>query len=342
MSAHLVDAGKKKAGPVSIRVRPLVDRVGPGSFVPVEVTLNNPRDIYIPEGVVITKAPPLVEKNVKHVLVKPSSSEKLYWIVKIPKNVDPNFMYSTFVEVEDVFHENATTNISYSSNGKVVDQNEALSLIGASVGEVRQGALKLACTGKDHVFSYEALNVECSIKNEGDAFLRNVNVCLRGQCQYVSLNKGEMKKVKFGVVNLKPGFTRLEVTAELELERAKAGVLVNVLNSPDLVLSDVRVPESVAYNDPFVLSFVMSVKAPVKDVSVLLNNQEVILLQTLDSSKKVVVNTYGREYVRNPVANVTIKFSDQNDKPYSFSKSIPVKVESVPFFIRLLLWMRIV
>ena len=341
LSAHLVDAGRKKEGPISVRVRPLIDRVGPGSFVPVEVTLTNPRDIYIPEGVVITKAPPLVEKNVKHVLVKPSSSEKLYWIVKIPKNVDPNFMYSTFVEVEDLFHETATTNISYSGSGKVIDQNEALSLIGASVGEALQGALSVSCVGKDHVFSYEALNVECGIKNGGDAFLRNVHVCLRGECQYVSLDKGETKKVKFGVVNLKPGLTRLEVTAEQELERAKAGLLVNVLNSPDLVLSDVRVPESIAYNDPFVLSFVMSVKAPVKDVSVLLNNQEVILLPTLDSSKKVVVNTYGREYVRNPTANVTINFKDQNGKAYAFSKSIPVQVEKVPFFVRLLLWLRI-
>ncbi len=342
ITAASLSLGTKIGRQVDFRIHPLINNVAPGSYVPLEVTITNKQDHYLPEIFVITKAPELTEKNVKRILLKPGETKTLHWTAIIPNSVDPGFSYYTFVEVEDEFHSKARANVSYSVSGKAYSSVEAENLIKAGSEITGSKNLELKCQAPDYVFSYESVDLQCTIKNLAGRELKNVQVCVASECRYLNLIPDETQIVKFPLHELKTGLNKIDIAAEAPEISIKNSVLVNVLASPDLIVNDINAPDLVGYDTNFNITFILSVKAPVQDVRININNHEVTDIPKMENSKRVIVSTNGREYVRLPDANITINFKDRNEKQYHFTKILPIKVENVPFIIRVLLWLRVV
>ncbi|SRR3989338_367800 len=342
ISGDLSSRGDLVGRHAEIVVKPLVEDVGPGSFVPVEVSVKNLEGVYLPEKLVVTKAPELVEENVKFVLLRPGETRKVYWTVRIPERASEGVRYATLFEVEDVFHTAGSANVTYLWKGDGVSREEAAGLVETEGDRrvLKQG-LVVECHAPDYAFSYEKVGVVCEVRNTGN-IIQEVEVCLKDACNPVEVSIAEKKEVRFEVGGLKLGVNRLEVVAENEDLAVGDAFLVNVLSDPDLVITNFNIPEVVAYSENFNLSFIMSVKAPVENVSIKVNEEGVVFLPRLEGSKRVVVSTFGNEYVKRKSANVTIGFSDRNGKGYEFSRVVPVRVEKVPLLVRLVMWLRLV
>ncbi len=324
-------------------VRPLVNKVGPGSYVPVEVTVKNTQSAYLPVTVVVTKAQDLTERNMKHVLLLPGQEQKVYWLMRVPRDLDAGFNYFSLVEVQDQFHYAARTNVTYGATYKVLSEADAKKVIeGEAVEGTAARFLDMDCEYREYAFSYEAIPVQCAVKNTGDTPLYDVKVCLGKACQTVTVPEKEARGVRFVLEQQPLGLQRYEVLAENKDARKIVRVFVNVLENPDMIVTNFQVPEQIRYGDAFQMSFVMQVKAPVKDVRTLVNGHEVIAIPSLVASKKLIIKTDGSEYVSRGEANITIEYKDENDRLYSVSNAYPMRVTDVPFFIRILRALRII
>jgi len=345
LTTTLVEKGKKLPEQIPFRVRPLVNNVGPGSFVPFEVTAINTKDIYFPEQFVVTKAQKLTERNVKRVLFKPGETKRIYWITEMPKDVEAGFTYFTFVEVEDYYHGTARTNISYSLRGDIFTKEQAESLIAGLLEGQDASTTKnvgLECSSVDYAFSYEDIIVTCDVKNKIQEFIRDLEVCVFADCKITDLSVGQEKNMQFTISNLEGGIRSIDITALNPNTNVRDNLLINIIDDPDLVVTNFDVPPIVDYSRPFDISFIMSVSAPVHSVNININNQDVTIIPELISSKKVVISGRGSEYVKRGTANVTITFKDRNDKTYTFRQGAPLKVQNIPVFVRILLWLRII
>ena len=129
INTELIKTGNKIENLASIQVLPLFDAVGPGSYVPIEVKVANNNKYYLPEKIVVTKAPELTERNVKSVLLEPHTEESVFWIIKIPETLEPYTKYYTTIEVEDMFHQSSQYNLTYSVGREVITKQKAESMI---------------------------------------------------------------------------------------------------------------------------------------------------------------------------------------------------------------------
>lgn len=345
LTTQLLGKGQKLPEQVPFRVRPLVNNVGPGSFVPFEVTAINTKDHYFPNQYVVTKAQELTERNVKRVLFTPGETKKIYWITEMPKDVQTGFTYFTFVEVEDYFHNVARTNISYSSKGEHYSLEEAQKLVAEMEGSQTAGITKnveLDCSAIDYAFSYEDISITCVVHNKGEEFIRDLEVCTLSDCKKTDLAIDAKKEFQYNIGRLESGIRSIEISATNPTTNVKDNVLMNILDNPDLVVTNFEVPPTVDYATPFDISFIMSVSAPVHTVNIALNDEDVTWLPDLQSSKRVVISGRGADYVKRGTANLTISYKDRNDKIYHFKQGSAINVQNVPLFVRILLALRII
>ncbi len=343
LGAELVKTGEVIPQYVILSVRPLLNKVGPGSYVPLEVSILNTQQAYVPVNVIITKAQELTEKNVKQVLLLPGEEKKVYWMMKIPNEVDAGFKYTSIVEVQDGLHYHARTTVAYAKDYKTYTLEDAQRIMeGEDVEQTYVKYIDVRCKYKEYAFSYEKVNVQCTVTNKGDTPLLGAKACLGKQCSSVSVDAQQQKQVRFTLAEQPLGFQTYDLILEGENVRKKQVLGINVVANPDMVVTDFKVPDQVDYGADTEVSFVMQVKAPVKEVQVFANDRKVIVIPDLLNSKRLILKSPGSEFVRAKRMDLRITYKDDNGKQYTFTQKYPMNVVNVPVFVQVLLFLRII
>ncbi|MBI5391625.1 transglutaminase domain-containing protein, partial [Candidatus Woesearchaeota archaeon] len=129
LQTTLVETGTPLKPLIGLSLKPLVNRVGSGSYVPFEVDVQNTHSYYFPETIIVLKSNELNESNVKRVLLKPQSSQRLFWIMHVPENLDKNFLYTSVIEAEDAFHTKTQANVTYADEYPIYSKTEAEAMV---------------------------------------------------------------------------------------------------------------------------------------------------------------------------------------------------------------------
>ena len=160
MKTNIVEHGKEVDSLLNFKIIPLKNNLGEGSYLPVEVDIINPHNYYVPDTFFITKSLELTEKNNKPILLKPNSEGKLFWIMKIPEELEKGYLYTSVFEIQDLFHKKSIVNISYSKDFDKYTLEEAKILI-ESYSEKQETSyskdLNLDCKSKDYYLNYQVM-----------------------------------------------------------------------------------------------------------------------------------------------------------------------------------------
>jgi len=97
-----------------------------------------------------------------------------------------------------------------------------------------------------------------------------------------------------------------------------------------------NIPSQVDYNENLNISFVIILKAPVKDIQIYLGKDKLFSLDQLDSSKKVTIYTRGKDLLKQASKNLIVKFRDENNKKYEISQQLEIRIINIPFFSKIL------
>lgn len=338
LSAEFISKGEK-ISTFPFIVRPLINNVGPGSYVPVEVEIANDKNYYFPITFTVTKAPELKEENFNAVLLKPFGVERAYWTVKIPKNIDKDYIYKTKIEIENQFHRNESAEIIYSEKLPIVTSAEAEAMIKKAEREAKMTiskSMELDCTAPNYAFTYEKTVIKCSIKNIGNKNLETVKVCYdTNNCLSTTLGIKEEKNIEFSI-NLEKGIYNLEFTSAFNGDHASDIVPVNVLEDPDLRISNIEYPNKAKYKDEFNISMILAVNAPVKNIKIKINEKPLLNIESLDAPKSLIIKTSGKEFTDQKEIIANLDFEDLNNKDYSLEFSYPIEITDIPWYVRAL------
>jgi len=334
IDTKVVNTGTIVKNPVIIAVKPLINSVGPGSFVPFEVSIKNPNNYYFPLSLAVTKANALTDKNSKEILLKPGESRKVFWISSIPGSIDNGYIYKSTFEVEDQFHNKYSTNITYSLGIESVSKDQADKMISSVKPSDNLSPLELDCSSTKFTFSYETPSVKCKVKNNSGRKLFNLDVCASSVCKSMALDESEEKSVDIKLPLLKEGVNIIEITAKSDSFNVKESVRIEILSNPDLSISDIKYPREIPYGESFKFDVLLNVKVPVKDVHLFINDIEVFKIDFMDGSKKASMKFNSDDLYKKDNINLRIDFKDKNDKQYSIDKDYPVQVTNVPFLVR--------
>lgn len=342
VKTSLISAGEKiKKGPVDISIRSLGGKViGPGSYVPIEITLENNNGFYVPESITITKAQELEGSNFKIVLLKPNEKKVVYWIMKIPSNLEPLYTYSTVVEANDIFLQTKSINVSYSFNGDVYSKEQAENFLNESNKETKtySSEMQLICTHSDYSYSYENFIVKCIIKNTGNKKINNIKICYEADCKLTNLGIAEESFFNFTLKNLKTGRKNIEIKASTDNLIANYRASFNVYDNPALQIAQFDYNPNMDFYSTSNIGLILLVKAPVNNARLYFDNREIARIDELVSSKKAVIKAKGMDFLKKDSFNFKITFADRNGREYIVSKDYPLNVQNIPWYIKFVRW----
>jgi len=326
---------------VSIEVKPLKERMSFGSYMPVEITVKNLNDYYLPLTILFTKAPELVDKsNIKSLILKPQGTKHVYSIIKSPSNLEEEYIYTSDIEVKTPFGTSSSNTIKYAKSFEDYSLQWAEDTVKQLEGREKKfffSNLDMKCeSDKNSYYSIEEANIKCLITNTGNVQLNDVNICLVEECKQISLSIGDKKKANF----IKP-LTKSEtvtITAENKDMVRYSEVVLNVIEIPDLQITDVK-PGSVDYYEANILTFALITESPAYNVKVYIKNLGIAEWENITDKSILKIPFKGKDFSEG-VINVKLSYEDALKKTYATERNIPILVTNVPSYVNAWIWFK--
>jgi len=315
---------------VKLQIEPFAHTLAFGSYLPLIVTVENLKDYYVTDTIILTKGP-YVENNVKHILLKPKEITSVYFIGKVPEKLDEKLRYTSVLEVIDSFLSLSKNEVFYSTDGRKIDLTEA----GRIVYDLEKRETKevfrdvsIQCEFEKRAYtSDETIAIVCTVVNVGTIHLENLHICLDAQCIYDSLGIGEGKEFSFSLPAKESALFLVENEDFIKEENVK----FSVVYVPHVYLSDIH-PVRVDYNVEMTMSFYVHSDFEVRDVHLTIDDMSEISLDSLQGKQFIEFTTNSKKFVSG--LNVKMRYKDVWGREYYDEKTYPILITRVPFYVR--------
>jgi len=120
INANIVTMGEPRKNILTAEVIPIIDDIAYDSYNLIEVRIKNDNKYYVPTKVSLISFPAeiqLIGDYEKVVLLPPSSSKSVYYLVKSSNDLDKSFIYTINLDVELDRGENIEAEFEISKNG---------------------------------------------------------------------------------------------------------------------------------------------------------------------------------------------------------------------------------
>jgi len=335
INAEVVSEGDYLEPIFDIDVDFLVDQVAPGSYVPVRVSIDNNFDKYVTNTIFITKSPsPLaVKDNPRPILMKPNQEKSSFWTIKVPSDVDPGYVYTSTFEVKDIFGSISSDTLEFSQQYELFTQDEALSLIEGLEEEedmTYSENIFLECSSsKDYYYFFEKVKINCEVQNIGNTLISELRVCLYEECEDIDLNIAQKKNIFF---NTDPSIGNLAVSAKNSDLEVYSFINFLILDSPDLEVSNFEFKDIVSYNDKLDISFVLSSKAIINNLEIVVGGLEPINIEKTKESIPVSINTDAKYFIDR--VDLVINYEDEYGNKFSIEEFKSININDIPWYAR--------
>ncbi len=338
---------KKKKGDVSesvsINARSVKNNIGFGSYNLIEATVENLRDYYVATKLVLSKSPEIevIGEDEKNVLLEPDGEKKVFWIVKVSYNLEQGYMYTFPFIVRSVRNVSADVRFDVIEEGKRFSLEGIESLVKDSEEDRSySGNVELGCRAdKEWIYEYESAIVKCDVKNIGNVYLEELNVCLEEDCKKVSLGITQEGNVSFQFKPKEAGAQEIVIKANNEEVSKSVFFDITVYDKPIIEISDIVYPEEVRYKELYAISFILKKKSKFPPYNVSIKIEPVgkeFELNQLDVSRRFNLTMYGSELkVGENRFRVSINYKDKKGNIYETSKEFRIGLVDVNIFQRI-------
>ncbi len=338
ITTRVLEEGDRVSSPFDMRLRALKNNVRPGSYVPIKVTIENPFENYTSNTAIITKAPGMTEDNLKPVLLKPNQEKSIFWIIEIPEDVEPNMIYTTQIEVKDLFGNIKSKSIEFSAGNdyEFVSLEEAEEIIG-ELEELEEKTyseeISLRCeSNKSYYYVFEQIPLTCKVRNIGNKILNDFSVCLEGECRIIDLTISEEKEISFET--LVENKTELIVSANNGAIDLINNVPVLILDMPDLRMTAFEYPTQVNYSESFNWSFELTSEALVKNLEIHIKGMDHYVLNQSQGIHHIGIESNSRQFLNNQIF-IGINFEDEYGNKFDISEIKYIEVMNLPWYASL-------
>src|SRR3989338_7509437 len=336
MGADIIRSGKKSDGRVSIEVKPLKQEVSFDSYNAIEVKVKNPGDFYVSTEAQISKTDELesLEGHTKSVMLMPYQEKSVFFIVKVSDSLRKNFIYTFPVIARDELNTSAESSFKSSENSPYYSLSEIEEIVGQRAEEeemIYSRNVEIQCSiDKKEFYQYDSAKIKCNVKNNGNVFLENLDVCYK-KCSRIDLGISQEKEVVFDA-DEKAGQQDVLIRARNDYVSKTENVEFTVFDVPVINVKDVKVPSSVEYGDKFDAEFIMdkaSFSNPMNVKVKLLRNghEKGWAINELPEDKAFAVNLEGRRLKegRNDF-EILLEYEDENGRKYTSSGAFSVSL----------------
>ena len=335
--------GPKMADQVSIKINPLKDSVDFSSYNLIEAEVTNNMDYYVSTTMYIanTTKLALLDKNIKKVLIAPKQKKSYFWTLKVASDLNVDYLYTFPIVVFTAQNINASTKFHAIKDGKFVSLayvNEALKDKTEEQSKKYSNGLDIQCKSIKSTFSdSEMPKITCLIKNTGNIFLENLDICLENDCRRENIAITEVKKIDFDAPKLGIGKNEIKIKASNDQVTKTQMIEYNILDKPSIEIMKKEYPAKVRYNDNFKVSFAFkksSLNVP-KDAKIMIQINSIE--KELEAGDITEPKTYDillaakdLEAGKNDF-NIKLAYKDDKNREYTQTDKIEIELVDLTF-----------
>lgn len=307
----------------------LKENVGFGSRNAIIAEIENLNDYYISFDVSLSKTEEIQisDSKIKHLMLKPKEKKTIYWILRVDENLKDDFIYTFPFYIYVLGDISANSSFKASSKEIVYSLEQILNLLQQKNEEERKTYSRnvdFQCSiTNEEFYLYENATIACEIKNTGNTFLKDLEVCYKN-CIQLDLGIGRAEKILFKVLE-SAGKKDLTIRAKNDYISKTSSLKFNVLDLPLLQISDIKKPSNVTFNENFQINFNLnkiSKSSPINvNVDFIINNaKKSWSLAELSQNKEFVINLDGKS-LKNGKNNfkLDIYYEDKNGMEFKES-----------------------
>ena len=312
---------------VNISIEPLNDAVGKGSYVPVQVTVQNTNGYYVPVKLILTKAPGVAGSNVRTLLLEPYETSSIFWLVQVPFETENGYIYTTLLEVQTMYGDIAMNSFTYGYGYDVISLANAEAAI-AALGESEEKSylddVTVDCeTEKVAYYGNNTATITCTM----DGVLTGTSVCFLESCV-------DAAEKLFWTLDLN-GYTsqRMVVSAENEGKARYTYFDLQVVEIPSVEVKNIS-PRNIGFDEHGTLSFIIESSGPIEDLRVSLEGYGEFVSESFEGEQDVSVPVVGKQFLSEELV-FTISYRDTLGNSYSSEIVKPITVSDIPWYYRI-------
>ncbi|MAG47202.1 hypothetical protein CL617_01235 [archaeon] len=334
INVSVTEKGEKLKPLIDIKLKPLKNKISGGSTVPIEISLENKNDFYIPVSLIVTKAPTQLFNNQIDTLLKPSETKSEFITIEVPNDIKSGFIYTSDLEIIDFFGSLATAEIEFSQSYDDYSKSKAKELIDSLTKEEEKTYsrdVNLECNSKKETYyKYENTGIiNCNLENKGNTNIEDIEVCLGSYCQSLNIPISKTKEVDFSFTLDRS--KDLKITAENKDTLKHSFISIHVLESPNLNLKELTYPQTIKYRDNSEILFTLNTEAKVQNLTINVDKKDVFYLDMFEDEGDFRIPFEG-SYFFNKESKMIISYNDLNGKEYSFESPFHMEVTNVPWY----------
>ncbi|MDP3699070.1 MAG: transglutaminase-like domain-containing protein [Nanoarchaeota archaeon] len=315
----------------------LAHEVGFGSYNLVKGVVRNNAHYYAATALNLA-APKEVEvigRNRRNILLPPREVRETFWMVKIPENLQENYVYTFPVRIYS--EKNASVDDTFTAQvGKNTYSKAEIEELSIQ-DEEKSYSQKITfdCQYKKEIMLGEEAPVTCSIKNTGNTNFKSLTFCVGDACETADLPINQKKNIEVTVKGENAGWQKVIVRAENKEVEKKMPLEYAVLDTPQLTIS-AKYPPVIQFGDsPTIeISLQKDSFAEPRNLALAISGagaKSVWDIPGLGPEEKISYLVDGQSLSRNTEFIITANWEDRQGKAYSTEQKIIVKAEGNSF-----------
>lgn len=323
-----------------LEVEVLREKAGPNSYMPVKVTVRNIRDYYLPLLVSITKAPEIVGPVRQTVLLDPHEERALFFLAKVPEELEEGYIYTATIEAKTTFGNNASAELELANSYEVYDEEWAAERIERLAPREDKSFLpniELSCNlDKPHYYRDETAQLICSAKNIGNTNFKLAKICYGTNCHDTELLINGEAEAKWLIPINRMEEPDIKVTIESKnLIRYDYPVL-RIIEKPKIVVHDFE-PKVVRYGEESDFAFTVSSNFTAYNVTINVKDYGFAEIREVSEITEMLM-PFNSKHFRHGNIEATVTYHDELGKEYSENYIYRMELVDIPWYIELLLW----
>jgi len=310
--------------------------VGFGSYNMVTANIKNTKDYYVSQKVFLakTQGTTILDEYQKNIILKPKEQKKVHWIIKVDENLDPRSVYTFPIKVYTNRGQQKKSEFKSREDFANIPYSTLESFLETESKNLPE-EISLLCEPENYeIYYYEKAKINCVIEKAKESDIEKIEVCVDKSCDDYNI-KG-INKIDFSFEKSFPdlGLKNIPITANYGKNSKTNYIVVNVLDEPDLYISEIISPEEVSFGENFSIDFILKRKSQSfpRNISVrLVHDKDLIRyswnFDILKSHQKFVLNSDGRMlWPGKNSFTLFIDFEDSDGKVFNQSKQFNLEL----------------
>ena len=244
--------GSSVAEEIILEQEILAHEVSFGSYNLVKGIVKNTANYYAATALnlAVPKEVEIIGRNRRNILLHPQEVRETYWIIKVPENLQENYIYTFPVRVYSEKNVSVDDSFTAQQDKNFYSKPEIEQLTVENEEKSYSRKVSFECEYQKEIKEGQEAQIICSIKNVGNANLDRLTFCLDQVCDTFDLPLNQKKSIEIKVNGGRPGWQKVIISAENDLVEKKTSLEYAVLDAPKITLKP-DFPPNVEFGQSF-------------------------------------------------------------------------------------------